>query len=159
MIYDECVTKIGRLRFILKEDGTLQRILLNDSLWSSFSGSQTMKQSTELGKPVRQQFLEYFRGDRRRFDLPVELKGTPFQQQAWRALRDIPYGETRSYSEIAHSIERPKAVRAVGHANAVNPIPIIFPCHRVIGKDRSLTGYAGGMDMKKQLLQIEGAVI
>ncbi|HEU5138828.1 MAG TPA: methylated-DNA--[protein]-cysteine S-methyltransferase [Bacillales bacterium] len=159
MIYDECMTEIGRLRFILKEDGTLRRILLNDDLWSSFLGDKAVKQSTELGEPVRRQFQEYFSGDRKGFDLPVELRGTPFQQEAWHALQRIPYGETQSYSEIAHSIGRPKAVRAVGHANAVNPIPIIFPCHRVIGKDRSLTGYAGGMDMKKQLLQIEGAVV
>ncbi|HEU5141259.1 MAG TPA: methylated-DNA--[protein]-cysteine S-methyltransferase [Bacillales bacterium] len=159
MIYDECMTEIGRLRLILKEDGTLQRILLNDVLWSSFLGDKTVKQSTELGGPIRRQLQEYFYGDRREFDLPVELNGTPFQQQAWQALREIPYGETRSYSEMASSIGRPKAVRAVGHANAVNPIPIIFPCHRVIGKDRSLTGYAGGMDMKKQLLQMEGVVV
>lgn len=156
MIYDDCSTRIGILRLILKENGALERICLTDELWSSFVGEQTMKKSTELGRPIREQIQEYINGERRQFDIPISLKGTPFQQQAWQALRDIPYGETRSYSEVARTIGRPKAIRAVGHANSVNPLPILFPCHRVIGKNKSLTGYAGGIAMKRQLLEIEG---
>lgn len=156
MIYDECSTNIGRLRFILKEDGTLKHVLLTDELWASFTKGKDLQQSDELGTLVCQQFQEYLNGDRKQFDLQVELEGTPFQKSVWQALQGIPYGETRSYSEIAHSIGRPKAIRAVGRANGINPLPIIYPCHRVIGKNNSLTGYAGGMDMKKQLLQIEG---
>ncbi|HET7579136.1 MAG TPA: methylated-DNA--[protein]-cysteine S-methyltransferase [Bacillales bacterium] len=159
MIYDEWLTKVGRLRFVFTETGAIERVLLTDDLWTKFVGDQDVKKSTELGKPIREQFEAYFNGERQDFDLPVALKGTPFQKQVWQALRGIPYGETRSYSEIARGIGRPKAVRAVGHANGANPIPIIFPCHRVIGKNKSLTGYAGGMDMKKQLLELEGVSV
>ncbi|WP_222119376.1 methylated-DNA--[protein]-cysteine S-methyltransferase [Siminovitchia fortis] len=160
MIYEECDTKIGRLRFIFKEnDGALQRILLTDDLWHSNYAGRVMKRSNELGKPVCRQIQEYLNGDRLQFNLPFELVGTPFQKQIWQALQTIPYGQTKSYSEIADSIGRPKAARAVGYANALNPLPLLFPCHRVIGKNKTLTGYAGGIEMKKQLLQIEGAII
>lgn len=155
MIYDDCNTEIGHLRIILRENGAVERILLNDDLWSSFVRNKPIQKSTDLGKPVREQLQEYFNGNRQQFDLLFGLKGTPFQKQVWQALSEIPYGETRSYSEIARTIGNPKAIRAVGHANSVNPLPIIFPCHRVIGKNNSLTGYAGGIEMKKQLLQIE----
>lgn len=101
---------------------------------------------------------EYFDGDRTSFDVPLDLRGTPFQEAAWRALGDIPYGSTRSYGEQAALIGRPKAVRAVGQANGRNPVPIVLPCHRVIGADGSLTGFGGGLDLKTQLLQHEGAL-
>jgi methylated-DNA-[protein]-cysteine S-methyltransferase len=104
------------------------------------------------------QLAEYFRGDRRRFDLPLAPRGTDFQREVWRALADIPYGETRSYSEIARAIGRPRAVRAVGAANGRNPLPIVVPCHRVIGSDGSLTGFAGGLSAKTCLLELEGAL-
>ncbi|GEL77079.1 methylated-DNA--[protein]-cysteine S-methyltransferase [Tenuibacillus multivorans] len=159
IIYDECQTKIGHLRYIFNEDGALERIVLTDDLWHALTAKQTMKRNHELGKPVCQQFKEYVHGDRSQFDLSYELLGTPFQKQTWQALRNIPYGGIRTYSEIANSIGRPKAIRAVGQANAGNPLPILFPCHRVIGSNKKLTGYAGGMDMKKQLLEIEGAEI
>ncbi len=104
---------------------------------------------------ARGQLDEYFQGRRRRFDLPLAPSGTPFQLSTWTALRDIPYGATRSYGEQARAMGQPRAVRAVGAANGRNPIPIIVPCHRVIGGDGRLTGYAGGLDIKKFLLDLE----
>ena len=104
---------------------------------------------------VIKQLHEYFSGDRRTFDLPLDLKGTPFQLQAWHALLEIPYGETLTYGEQAVAISNPKAVRAIGLANGKNPISIIVPCHRVIGKNGTLTGYGGGIERKKFLLQLE----
>ena len=104
------------------------------------------------------QLAEYFRGDRTSFDLPLDLRGTDFQVAAWRALGDIPYGSTRSYGEQAALIGRPKAVRAVGQANGRNPVPIVLPCHRVIGANGSLVGFGGGLDTKTLLLQHEGAL-
>lgn len=98
---------------------------------------------------------EYFAGIRRTFTFPISVQGTPFQQEVWRALRSIPYGQTRTYGQIAAQIGRPKAVRAVGMANHRNPLPIVVPCHRVVGADGSLTGYAGGLDIKTLLLRLE----
>jgi len=101
------------------------------------------------------QLEEYFAGDRTEFTVPLRPKGTEFQQQVWAALREIPYGQTRSYSQIAERIGRPKACRAVGLANGKNPIWVMIPCHRVVGADGSLTGYAGGLPLKQRLLDIE----
>ncbi|WP_419837262.1 methylated-DNA--[protein]-cysteine S-methyltransferase [Candidatus Poriferisodalis sp.] len=109
-------------------------------------------------RQAARQLAEYFDGDRTSFDLPLDLRGTPFQVTAWRALGDIPYGSTRSYGEQAALIGRPKAVRAVGQANGRNPVPVVLPCHRVIGADGSLTGFGGGLDLKTQLLEHEGAL-
>ena len=104
---------------------------------------------------ARQQLAEYFEGERREFDLPLKLSGTEFQMSVLQALQHIPYGETTSYAEIAERIGRPKAVRAVGAANGRNPIPIIVPCHRVIGSHGELTGFGGGLDTKEALLRLE----
>lgn len=101
------------------------------------------------------QLREYFAGERREFDLPLNLTGTDFQVSVLRALRDIPYGETVSYGDIARRVGRPKAVRAVGAANGRNPIPIVIPCHRVIGSTGDLTGFGGGLDTKEALLRLE----
>ena len=105
--------------------------------------------------PYLEQFEAYFAGRLRRFTLPLAARGTPFQQSVWRALCDIPYGETVSYLEIAQAIGNPKAVRAVGAANGRNPLSIIVPCHRVIGSSGALTGYAGGIPIKRWLLALE----
>lgn len=102
------------------------------------------------------QLAEYFAGKRRRFEVPLDLRGTPFQRKVWRALADIPYGEIRSYKQIAAAVDSPKAVRAVGGANNRNPVPFIIPCHRVIGTDGALVGYGGGLHIKRFLLQLEG---
>ena len=101
------------------------------------------------------QLEEYFAGERKTFDVPLDLWGTPFQQEVWKALLQIPYGETRSYQDIAQSVGNPKAVRAVGGANGRNPVPVIVPCHRVIRSDGNLGGYGGGLDIKRDLLDLE----
>jgi methylated-DNA-[protein]-cysteine S-methyltransferase len=102
-----------------------------------------------------QQLLEYFHGERTCFDLAIDPAGTPFQRSVWSQLQQIPYGETRSYGDIAKQLNKPGASRAIGMANHNNPIPIVIPCHRVIGHDGSLTGYAGGIHLKQKLLSIE----
>ena len=104
---------------------------------------------------VKQQLEQYFAGQRQQFNLPLDFQGTDFQQQVWRALLSIPYGETRSYKDIALQIGNEKAVRAVGAANGRNPISIIAPCHRVIGSGGALVGFAGGLDKKQILLSLE----
>ncbi len=110
---------------------------------------------TSLLVEGRRQLTEYFSGTRREFDLPLQPKGTPFREKVWAALRAVPYGETITYGQLAQRIGSPKAVRAVGQANHDNPIPILIPCHRVVGADGALTGYAGGVEMKRQLLDLE----
>jgi len=120
-----------------------------------FDLDQYRNVSTPLLLETQNQLEEYFTGTRKTFDLPLSPKGTPFQQAVWQALREIPYGETRSYKEIAQTIGRPKACRAVGQANNRNPLMIVQPCHRVIGTNGSLTGFAHGTDMKQFLLDLE----
>jgi methylated-DNA-[protein]-cysteine S-methyltransferase len=104
------------------------------------------------------QLLEYFAGRRRQFELPLAAAGTAFQRQVWDALAAIPWGELRSYADIARAIDRPTAVRAVGAANGRNPLPIVVPCHRVVGSNGSLTGFAGGLGIKRRLLELEGSL-
>ncbi len=108
---------------------------------------------------ARAQLGEYFEGRRTSFDVPLALDGTPFQLRVWRALLEIPYGETTSYGELARRIESPRAVRAVGLANGRNPIAVIVPCHRVIGADGTLTGYGGGLERKRLLLELESRLL
>lgn len=121
-----------------------------------------MEQGTQVDNPDKicksagKQLEEYFAGIRKDFDIPLDLSsGTDFQQTVWNALREISFGKTTSYGALANHINNPKAVRAVGTANGKNPILIMVPCHRVIGADGSLTGFSAGMDMKKQLLELE----
>ena len=109
---------------------------------------------SQFGDAVRQ-LQAYFAGELREFDLPLRMEGTPFQMSVWRSLRDIPYGETISYGELARRVGNPKASRAVGLANGANPIPIVVPCHRVIGSNGKLTGFGGGLSTKEKLLALE----
>lgn len=102
-----------------------------------------------------EQFTEYFSGNRKSFDIPIDLQGTEFQMKVWNALQNIPFGEICSYSDIAEKINKPASVRAVGAAIGANPVMIVVPCHRVLGKDGKLTGFRGGLDMKKKLLELE----
>jgi methylated-DNA-[protein]-cysteine S-methyltransferase len=111
----------------------------------------------ELIDAVRAQLAEYFAGHRRTFELPLDLRGTAFQRRAWLALAEIGYGETRTYAEQARRLGLAHGARAVGSANARNPLPIVLPCHRLVGTNGSLTGYAGGIDTKELLLRLEGA--
>ncbi|MFZ0320744.1 MAG: methylated-DNA--[protein]-cysteine S-methyltransferase [Candidatus Sulfotelmatobacter sp.] len=114
--------------------------------------------SSRQMRPYLDELGEYFRGARREFDFPLDLRGTDFQLACWRALLAIPYGETRSYADIARAVGKPNAFRAVGMANNRNPIAIVVPCHRVIASDGTLCGYGGGLDVKRKLLELEGAL-
>ena len=116
------------------------------------------QESTEATRKFVRELKEYFAGRRREFDFPLDLRGTPFQVRCWRALLEIPYGETRTYADIARAVGRPQAFRAVGMANNRNPIAIVVPCHRVIASDGTLCGYGGGLDIKRKLLELEGAL-
>jgi O-6-methylguanine DNA methyltransferase len=119
--------------------------------------NQTWTESNAALKPWLRELDEYFSGQRRDFSLPLDLRGTDFQLKCWRALLDIPYGETRSYRDIARAIGHPHAFRAVGMSNNRNPIAIVVPCHRVIASDGTLCGYGGGLDLKRKLLDLEQA--
>jgi methylated-DNA-[protein]-cysteine S-methyltransferase len=110
---------------------------------------------TSLIREAGQQIQQYLKGERKVFNLPLEPKGTEFQQKVWKALQEIPYGETRCYKDIAINIGNEKASRAVGMANNKNPLPLVIPCHRVIGANGKLVGYAGGLDVKEKLLELE----
>jgi epoxyqueuosine reductase len=116
------------------------------------------EESPEKTKPFIRELHEYFAGKRREFSFPLDLRGTPFQLQCWRALLAIPYGETRTYADIARAVRKPQAFRAVGMANNRNPIAIVVPCHRVIASDGTLCGYGGGLEVKRKLLELEGAL-
>lgn len=141
-------TPVGRL-CIGEENGCITR-----TTWSKVPGEYVLKE-TELILECKKQLDEYFAGERKAFDLPLAPKGTDFQQKVWQALTEIPYGETRTYGEIAARVGNPKAARAVGMANNKNPIGIIIPCHRVVGAKGRLVGYAGGMEKKEWLLELE----
>ncbi|MEZ9596367.1 methylated-DNA--[protein]-cysteine S-methyltransferase [Shewanella sp. 10N.261.52.F9] len=122
----------------------------------SVSESELEQRASAHLLQAKQELIEYFGGTRSHFDVALAPKGTEFQQQVWQALTEIDYGQSCSYADIANKVNRPKAVRAVGTANGANPIAIIVPCHRVIGKNGTLTGYAYGLDLKQKLLSLEG---
>lgn len=121
------------------------------------AGADWQEGSNAVLEQACAQLREYFAGARRAFDLPLSPHGTPFQREVWTALAVIPYGDTWSYRDLAERVGRPAAVRAVGAANGRNPLPIVLPCHRVIGADGSLTGFGGGLPTKAFLLRLEGA--
>ena len=123
----------------------------------SFNELKGEIKETEFIKSVKKQLDEYFQGKRKTFDIPLKPKGTEFQMRVWKALLKIPYGKTITYKKLACIVGSEKAYRAVGMANNKNPVPIIIPCHRVIGSDGSLTGYAGGVEIKRKLLLLEKA--
>lgn len=145
---------LGQMTFV-EEDGAMTHITLNPGE----ELEQIQDGESELLKRAKSQMSEYLTGDRKKFDLPLSPRGRAFQQSVWRELRQIPYGETRSYGEIAKAIGNPKSCRAVGFANHNNPLMIVIPCHRVIGADGRLTGYAGGLDVKEKLLALEGIIL
>lgn len=139
---------VGKIR-LEAEDGALTGLYFGGAVPEGVSGEDAILDRTEA------QLREYFAGVRKAFDLPLRPEGTLFQLEDWMALRQIPYGETVSYGDIARVIGRPKAYRAVGMANHNNPISIIVPCHRVIGSNGKLTGYGGGLEVKRWLLEHE----
>lgn len=158
-IYTRVETEIGKL-FIVAENQKLSAVHIGEEDFHSNEDSTLVhieKEDPLLLESVKQ-IKEYFAGNRTAFNLPLELTGTVFQLDVWKKLEEIPYGETRSYQDIAVEVERPKAVRAIGQANKANKLPIIIPCHRVIGKNQTLTGYAGKRtEIKDVLLRLEGA--
>lgn len=164
LFYSELETEIGIITLVSTKKGlcridfeTGDSYRMNLERWARrhFLSDQ-IKREDQAFAPVKDQLTEYFQGIRKVFDVELDLVGTPFQKLVWNELLNIPYGETRSYKEVAQAIGAPKAVRAVGGANNRNHIPIIIPCHRVIGSNGALVGYGGGLHIKERLLTIEG---
>ncbi|MFS1162582.1 methylated-DNA--[protein]-cysteine S-methyltransferase [Aeromonas salmonicida] len=153
MRYSFCDSAHGPLLIAIDRDGLRHVEFMQGE--RPIMPTQQWRQDDLALAPYVEQFAAYFAGRLQHFDLPLAAKGTPFQQSVWRALCDIPYGKTVSYLEIAQSIGNHKAVRAVGAANGRNPLSIIVPCHRVIGRSGELTGYAGGIPIKRWLLALE----
>ena len=145
-------TSLGKL-LILEENGKI--IGIETKKEKKIVASDYMAKETRVIQEAYRQIEEYLQGKRKVFDLPIQMKGTAFQEKVWKALCNIPYGETRSYGEIAKEIGNSKAARAVGMANHVNKILIVIPCHRVIGSNHKLVGYAGGIEIKEKLLRLE----
>ncbi len=143
--------ELGSVTFVEK-DGALLAI----STHSSLEGDEV---ETPVIKEAYRQLMEYLQGKRKVFDLPLRMEGTDFQVRVWKALLDIPYGETRSYKQIAEAVGNPKAVRAVGMANNRNPLLVVVPCHRVIGANGKLVGYAAGIEKKEFLLRLEKSLL
>jgi methylated-DNA-[protein]-cysteine S-methyltransferase len=152
-------TPIGKLLIETNDKAIIQITLPG----TASLGKNAKKQGDDRDPLVMEtavaQLTEYFAGDRKDFELPLELEGTAFQRDVWMTLADIPYGATVSYAELATMVGRPSAFRAVGQANGANPIPIVLPCHRVIASGGGLGGYGGGLPMKRRLLAIEGLEI
>ena len=146
-IYDTVIGKI----IIEESEEKISRIEIVNGT-EKFDGKE---EETELINKTYKELDEYFRGKRKNFDIPLKIEGTEFQKKVWNELLEIPYGETRSYLDIAKRVGNPKASRAVGTANHNNKIIIIIPCHRVIGSNKKLIGYAGGLDVKEKLLKLE----
>jgi len=153
MLYSFIDSPIGPL--LLTGDGESLQGLHFSTGKKARGADPRWRRSDDTFRDVRLQIREYFGGERKTFDVPLAPQGTDFQISVWQALAKIPYGETCAYADIAKGIGNPKAVRAVGSANGNNPIAIIVPCHRVIGSDGNLTGFGGGLDSKRYLLELE----
>ncbi|HWB60345.1 MAG TPA: methylated-DNA--[protein]-cysteine S-methyltransferase [Chthoniobacteraceae bacterium] len=159
-LHDTFPTPFGDFSIVLDENGAIAANAFgNFAVLKKWDPELQATRDPSALREAREQMLAYFSGDLRKFTLPLAPKGTAFQQRVWSALRHIPYGATRSYGEIAAEIGNPKASRAVGAANGSNPICVIVPCHRVIGSDGSLTGFAYGEKLKRRLLELEGALL
>ncbi len=157
--YQEINSPVGTLHMVSNSKKLVA--LVFDSGWKSFIKKQKyelIEKADDILKQTAQELKEYFNGKRTHFEVALELNGTDFQKQAWMSLTKIPFGKTISYQEQAVKIKNPKAVRAIGGANGANKICIIVPCHRVVGKNGSLTGFAGGMKAKELLLKLENAL-
>ena len=146
---------VGKLKLVASEKGLVAVLWQNDSLERVPLTELTEDPKQKVLVETERQLNEYFAGKRREFSLPLDMRGTRFQKNVWDALLAIPFGETRSYGELAKKLGNPTASRAVGAANGRNPISIVVPCHRVIGASGKLTGFAGGLDVKARLLELE----
>jgi methylated-DNA-[protein]-cysteine S-methyltransferase len=156
-VYKIAPTPVGRLKLIASNDGLAAILWENDPPRRVRLNVIGEAPDHPVLKETERQLADYFAGRRKAFDLPLDFAGTDFQKSVWSALLTIPFGETRTYSDIARQIGAPKAVRAVGAANGRNPISIIAPCHRVLGSNGHLTGFAGGLETKAHLLKLEGS--
>ena len=152
----EVDSPVGKLVIAVSERG-LVKLEFPQRTEAERSVDPPTAEQAKLVSECERQISEYFAGKRRQFTIPLDLRGTPFQLACWNALLAIPYGETRSYAEVARLVKRPRGFRAVGLANNRNPVAIIVPCHRVIASDGTLCGYGGGLDLKRKLLELEGA--
>lgn len=150
---------LGPIEVLLDADGVVVQVRFAGGDHDAFARARPLRATEQAAggsmEEVRRQLGEYFAGRRSSFDLDLAFCGTSFQLAVWRAMLDIPFGETRTYGEIATAIGRPSAARAVGRASALNRLPILVPCHRLVGGDGGLHGYAGGLDLKRRLLALE----
>ena len=153
MWFDEFKTPIGMLKIAV--DQKILRYVLFEKNKHKPLRVLDWKKDRSVTRVAREQLLQYFSGERNEFELEISLEGTEFQRRTWQMLANIPYGQTWSYAELAKRVDSPKAMRAVGAANGRNPLPIILPCHRVIGGNGSLTGFGGGLPVKQWLLEHE----
>ncbi|RSL34331.1 methylated-DNA--[protein]-cysteine S-methyltransferase [Salibacterium salarium] len=166
LFYSQMNTSIGPITIAASNKGVCalyfgesEEIINGMKPWiQKYKIGDAFQEDTNILEVAKKQLHEYFDGDRTEFDMPLDLYGTSFQRSTWKALQQIPYGETRSYKQIAEEIGSPRAVRAIGSANNKNPISIIVPCHRVIGSNGTMVGYGSGIDKKEYLLRLEGAL-
>jgi methylated-DNA-[protein]-cysteine S-methyltransferase len=156
-VYKIIPSPVGNLKLIADRDGLAAILWENDNPSRVRIKADTEDNENPILVETEKQLNEYFEGKRETFSVPLHPIGTEFQNKVWEALTTIPFGETRSYSQIAEQVSSPRGVRAVGAANGKNPISIIVPCHRVIGASGELTGFAGGLDVKAQLLRLESS--
>lgn len=155
VVYRIMESPVGDLQLVAQGDNLAAVLWGKDDMARVRMIDMTAQDNHPVLRETEKQLKAYFRGELNQFDIPLVMNGTAFQKNVWQALTTIPYGETRSYGYIAQHIDNPKAVRAVGVTNSKNPISIIVPCHRVIGANGTLTGYAGGLDKKSYLLDLE----
>lgn len=158
MVYKINDSPVGKLKLVASDIGLVAILWENDNPRRVRLGELTEDEKHPVLLEAERQLSEYFQGRRKSFSLPLDMRGTQFQKDVWGALLAIPFGETRSYGQLAKQLGSPKATRAVGAANGRNPISIIVPCHRVIGSSGKLTGFAGGLDRKALLLNLEGSL-
>ena len=154
-VYKRMTSPVGTLTLVASDDGLAAVLWENDRPGRVRLDLAAEDSTHPVLVDTERQMNEYFAGHRRQFDLTLDLSGTPFQRSVWNALLTIPFGETRSYAQIARQIGNPTATRAVGAANGRNPVSIVAPCHRVVGSSGALTGFAGGLEVKAQLLALE----
>ncbi|MBS1816004.1 MAG: methylated-DNA--[protein]-cysteine S-methyltransferase [Acidobacteria bacterium] len=159
LVYKVINSPVGKLKLIASEKGLMAILWENDKPDRVRLGNLTEDGKHPVLKQTEQQLVEYFQGKRKEFSVVLDMRGTTFQKNVWEALLAIPFGETRSYGQLAKELGKPGAMRAVGAANGRNPISIIVPCHRVIGTNGKLTGFAGGLETKAHLLALEATSI
>jgi methylated-DNA-[protein]-cysteine S-methyltransferase len=165
LVTGSCPSPLGPIDLVADAAGAIVRVVFAAGDYSRFPGPRAPRdedpapdEDGRLDEACRQ-LTEYFGGSRRSFELALSLDGTPFQVAVWRAILDIPYGKRRTYAQVARMVGRPRAARAVGRASALNRLPILVPCHRLVGSDDALHGYAGGLALKRRLLELEDGVV